>query len=144
VSIVTLEDIEENFDLFETWEDRYSYLIDLGGRLPVMDDALKTKERMVKGCVSRVWFDCNISNNEDGAEVFCLVADSDAMIVKGLIYLIMLAYNGKSISEIPNIDIKSSFEKLGLGKHLSPNRRNGFFSMVEYINAYVKECVCKR
>lgn len=124
----TLADLSESFALFDNWEDKYRYLIDLGDRLEPMDEALKTEENMVRGCTSRVWMAAGV---KDG--LFHFLADSDARIVKGLIYLLVIAYQDKSPSDILRIDINKTFEDLGLHQHISPNRRNGFFSMVERI-----------
>ena len=126
----TLEDLAENFTLFEDWEERYRYLIDLGRALPAMDEALKTDATLVKGCTSRVWLHASA---EQGAYRF--VADSDAHIVRGLIALLLAAYQGKSAREIADIDIETTFEAIGLNQHLSPNRRNGFFAMVERVKS---------
>lgn len=135
MTVDSLEDLEENFELFDSWEDKYSYLIDLGKQLPAFDDTLKTSEREVKGCVSKVWIDHWITSDDHGDKRLGFIADSDAMIVKGLIYILYIAFNDKKTGEIPNIDIESVFERLGLSSHLSPNRRNGFFSMVGYIQS---------
>lgn len=121
----TLEDLAESFALFDNWEDRYRYLIDLGSRVPPMDSALKTDENFVHGCTSRVWL---VAEVKDG--VFHFWADSDAKIVRGLIYLLMVAYQDRPVSDFHKINIQESFERLGLHQHLSPNRRNGFFSIV--------------
>ena len=135
MTVDTLQELEENFDLFDSWEDKYSYLIDLGKALPPMDGALKTDERKVKGCVSQVWIDWWVDNEGERQPVFRFVADSDALIVKGLIYILYTAYNDKTAAEIAGVNIEEVFERLGLSSHLSPNRRNGFFSMVGYIQA---------
>ncbi len=127
----TLNELVENFALFEDWEERYRYLIDLGRTLPAMDEALKTDETLVQGCTSRVWMHPKI---EDGKLHF--IADSDAHIVRGLIAVLDRAYQGQDLSNIGNIDIKSAFAQIGLDQNLSPNRRNGFFSMVERIQSY--------
>ena len=129
MTVDTLEELEENFDLFDSWEDKYSYLIDLGKALPPMDDALKTDERKVKGCVSQVWIDWWVDSEGERQPVFRFVADSDALIVKGLVYILYTAYNDKTAAEIAGVNIEEVFERLGLSSHLSPNRRNGFFSM---------------
>ncbi len=129
-----IHDLAENFALFDDWEERYRYLIDLGRQLPEMDDALKTEENSVKGCTSKVWMQANVENDH-----FHFVADSDAHIVRGLIALLFAAYEGKSLQEIQSIDIKAIFEQIGLAQNLSPNRRNGFFAMVERI----KELSCE-
>ncbi len=127
----TLAELTENFALFDDWEERYKYLIDLGKMLASMSDSLKTEETLVKGCTSRVWLLC-----ETGAGgVFHFTADSDAHIVRGLIAVLLSAYEGKTAEQIQNIDIEAAFREIGLDKHLSPNRRNGFFAMVERVRA---------
>lgn len=124
----TLEQLAESFALFSDWEERYRYLIDLGGRLAPMDPALKVEEHLVRGCTSKVWLVASIQNG-----VFHFIADSDAQIVRGLIYLLFVAYQNKSAEFVRTYDVESAFERLGLHQHLSPNRRNGFFAMVEKI-----------
>ena len=126
----TLEQFEEDFSLFDNWEDRYRYLIELGGRLKPMDDSLKTPETLVKGCTSQVWL---IAEIKDGR--FHFTADSDAHIVRGLVYLLLTAYQDKTAGEIRAVDIRTSFDRMGLHQHLSPSCRNGFFAMVERIRA---------
>lgn len=125
-----IDELKENFALFDDWEERYRYLIDLGRDLPKMDDDLKTEDNIVRGCTSQVWM---VANTDGG--VLSFKADSDAHIVRGLIALIMTAYQGQKVADIPNIDIEEAFREIGLDQHLSPNRRNGFFSMVEKIKA---------
>ena len=127
----TLEELTENFSLFDDWEERYKYLIDLGKGLKSMDDSLKNDKTLVKGCISQVWLICE--TNEAG--IYHFTADSDAHIVKGLIAVLLCAYEGKTAQEIAGVDIDASFEEIGLNQHLSPNRRNGFFAMVERVRA---------
>ncbi len=127
----TLPELIENFSLFDDWEGRYQYLIDLGNDVPPMDDALKTGATEVKGCVSKVW----LHYARDDAGRYHLMADSDGKITKGLVYIILAAYDGKTAEEIAVVDIEAEFGALGLNEHLSPNRRNGFFAMVEKIRA---------
>ncbi len=127
----TLEELAENFALFDDWEDRYKYLIDLGKNLEPMDEALKTEVTIVKGCTSRVWLVATADDN--GAYHF--TADSDAHIVRGLIAILLSAYEGKTAAQIKDIDIDQKFTDIGLSQHLSPNRRNGFFAMVERVRA---------
>lgn len=124
-----LEELTENFSLFDDWEERYKYLIDLGKNLPPMADSLKTEQTLVKGCTSQVWMICETDN--DGRYHF--TADSDAHIVRGLIFVILSAYQGKTAQDIQLMDIEKAFADIGLDQHLSPNRRNGFFAMVERI-----------
>lgn len=128
-----INELAENFALFDDWEERYRYLIDLGKSLPHMDEALKTDESLVRGCTSRVWMKADVRGGR-----FYFVADSDAHIVRGLIALLVSAYNGKSLEEIPKIDIAATFHEIGLDQHLSPNRRSGFFAMVENIKMLSK------
>lgn len=123
-----INELIENFALFDDWEERYRYLIDLGRNLPKMDEALKTEENLVRGCTSRVWMQADVS---DGKLHF--IADSDAHIVRGLIGVLMAVYQDKKLEEIKEIDIEDAFKQIGLDQNLSPNRRNGFFSMVERI-----------
>ena len=125
-----MEELVRNFALFDDWEERYRYLIDLGRALPPMNEALKTEENMVRGCTSKVWMVAEVKNG-----IFHFQADSDAHIVRGLIALLVTAYEGKPINEIAQIDIDGMFKTIGLDQNLSPNRRNGFFAMVERIRA---------
>ncbi|MCE7886293.1 MAG: SufE family protein [Alphaproteobacteria bacterium PRO2] len=125
-----LDEMVENFSLFSDWEERYRYLIDLGRTLPEMDNTLKTDENLVQGCTSRVWM---VAETRDGK--FHFTADSDAHIVRGLIALLAVAYQDKPVAELTGIDVEGAFKKIGLDQNLSPNRRNGFFAMVERIKA---------
>lgn len=130
MSASKLDELKENFELFDNWEDRYRYLIDLGRKLPKLDDALKTEEFIVKGCTSQVWMVPEIRGGH-----FYFKADSDAHIVRGLIGVLDFVYQGIAVDEIAKIDIRAAFDEIGLSQHLSPNRRNGFFAMVERIRA---------
>ncbi len=123
-----LDELSEHFELLDGWEERYRYLIDLGKQLRPMDDALKNEVTKVEGCMSQVWM---MAHQEDGALRF--VADSDAAIVRGLIAVLMIAYDGKTPSEIIGLDVGPVFDGLGLAQHVSMNRRNGFFAMVQRI-----------
>ncbi len=122
------DDIIETLSFFDSWEDRYRYIIDLGRELPPMDPALHTDERLVRGCQSQVWIDVT---REDGR--LQLAVDSDAFIVKGLLALILAAYNNRSADEILAFDVDGYFETLGLMQHLSPTRGNGLRAMVARI-----------
>lgn len=129
---MNIDELVDNFGFLEDWEDRYAYLIDLGGDLPPMDDALKTEQSKVKGCMSQVWM--ILGWDADGRLTF--LADSDAQIVRGLIAVLRVLFQGRSAAEIADIDVEQTFKRLGLDQHLSPNRRNGFFSMVERVKAF--------
>ena len=126
---MTLDEVVDNFSFLEDWEDKYKYLIDLGEGIPPFPDYMKTEENKVEGCMSQVWLTYNKSD-----DTYFFRADSDALIVKGLIAIIVLAYSAKTKEEIKGVDIRRIFKQLGLNNHLSPTRRNGFFSMVKRIN----------
>lgn len=126
-----IDEIIESFELLDDWEDRYSLLIDLGKKLPDFPEHLKIEENLVKGCVSKVWMVPEIENG-----IFTFQGDSDAHIVRGLVGLMHIIYSGQPVSTLKNIDIEGIFEKLGLIQNLSPNRRNGVFSMIEKIRGY--------
>lgn len=124
----TLQTIIDTFSILDDWEDRYAYLIDLGRNLPSFPEDQKTEANIVKGCTSQVWMVLTIKNDKIN-----IIADSDAHIVRGLIALVIAVYNDRSITEIQSINIEALFSEIGLSDHLSPNRRNGFFAMVEKI-----------
>ncbi len=130
----TLTEIEETFALFDDWEGRYAYLIDLGKTLPVLDAAHKIDSNLVRGCTSRVWM---VSHIENGKLYF--EADSDAHIVKGLVALLRVIFHGQELPEIAHYDVEKVFANLGLSQNLSPNRRSGFFAMVERLRAQARE-----
>jgi cysteine desulfuration protein SufE len=123
-----IDELKENFSLFDEWEDRYRYLIDLGRDLPPLDDAYRTDAYKVEGCMSQVWL---VPGSEDGRLTFR--ADSDSAIVKGLIAVLLALYSGRKPAEILATDIEGIFREIGLETHISPNRRNGFFAMVDTI-----------
>lgn len=125
---VTSDDIVETLSFFDSWEDRYRYIIDLGKDLPAMDDALKTDERIVRGCQSQVW----LVDDIDGERIRFQV-DSDAHIVRGLLAIVLAAYNGKTRQQILDFDTEAYFSQLDLVKHLSPTRGNGLRAMVARI-----------
>lgn len=127
----SIETLIDNFSLLESWEDKYQYLIDLGEALPTLDESLKNDTFRVMGCQSQVWLVPQIENNK-----FYFQADSDAIIVKGIIYILEAIYSGKDTNEIKNIEVEKIFATLGLEEHLSPSRRNGMVSMVEKIRFY--------
>jgi len=134
--MINTEQLIENFALFDTWEDRYQYLIDLGKNLPSLPKEFKTDEYKVKGCTSQVWFLPNDEEIKKGRISF--EGESDAFIVSGLIEILQIIYNGKTFEEAKSINIEEIFKKLGLEGHLSPTRRNGFFSMVQKIKSWIQ------
>jgi cysteine desulfuration protein SufE len=116
--------------VIDDWDERYRYIIDLGRKMPPFPEALRTDSVKVRGCASQVWL---VSTRENGKLAF--VGDSDALIVRGLIALLMQLYSGKTPAEILAIDAKQILTGLGLDTHLSQQRSNGLFSMVERIRA---------
>lgn len=124
----TSDDIVETLSFFDSWEDRYKYIIDLGKELPALDDAHRTDANIVRGCQSQVW----LTSRREG-ERFFFEADSDAFIVKGLLAVVLAAYNGKTAKQIAEFDIEGYFEQLNLLKHLSVTRGNGLRAMVKRI-----------
>jgi cysteine desulfuration protein SufE len=125
---ITADDIIENLGFFDSWEDRYRYIIDLGRELPELPGEMRSDERLVRGCQSQVWIDIAEADNR-----LQLSADSDAFIVKGLLAVVLAAYNNKTPAEILDFDIEAYFEELGLMRHLSATRGNGLRAMVARI-----------
>ena len=127
----TLKEIQaeviEDFSMYDEWLDKYEYLIDLGRRLEPFPEELKTEDRLIKGCQSRVWLDTTV----EGDRLF-FRADSDAIITKGIISLLIGVYSGRTAREIADDDF-SFVEQLGLRENLSPPRANGLASMVATI-----------
>ncbi len=128
---MTIDELIEGFELFEDWEERYRYIIEMGRKLEALPEDAKIELNRVQGCVSSVWMISDASASSPPR--FTFKADSDSHIVRGLIGILLLAYSDKTADDIASVDIDDIFERLGLGRHLSPNRRNGFFSMVERI-----------
>jgi cysteine desulfuration protein SufE len=125
---ISSEDIVETLGFFDAWEDRYKYIIDLGKELPPLPDSLRTDDRLVKGCQSQVWVDVR---ERDGRLHFAV--DSDAFIVKGLLGVVLAAYNHQTPQTIRDFDIEGYFARLDLLSHLSPTRGNGLRAMVARI-----------
>lgn len=127
--MISIEEIQSNFSFLDDWEDKYRYLIELGEGLAPFPEAYKNDTYKVDGCMSQVW----LYPMKDDAGVYSFIADSDAIIVKGLIAVILAAFNNKTVEQIQSVPIDEIFNQLGLETHLSPTRRNGFFAMVEKI-----------
>ena len=123
-------EIVDEFSAFEDWMDKYEYIIELGKSVPVIDECQKTEANLIKGCQSRVWLS---SEFRDGRLFFA--ADSDAIITKGIISLLVRVYNGRRPDEILSSDF-SFVEKIGLKDNLSPTRANGLVSMIRQIQNY--------
>lgn len=123
-------EIIESFSLFDEWTDKYEYLIDLGKNLPQIPPEKMTEEHLVKGCQSRVWLDAEL----DG-KLLKFTADSDAIVTKGIIALLIKVLSGHTPKEILESDLYF-VEKIGLREHLSPTRANGLVSMIKQMKVY--------
>ena len=130
---MSIDEIIENFELLEEWDDRYRYLIELGRTLPPLPEQARNDANKVQGCASQVWLATSIKPDGASGPVLNFQADSDAHIVRGLIAVLFALYSGKGAKEILSTDAVALFEKLGLRDHLTPQRSNGFRSMVERI-----------
>jgi len=130
-----IDEIIDNFSLLDEWDDRYRYLIELGRELPPLAAEAHNEANKVRGCASQVWLDTSVRPNGAGGPVLSFVGDSDAHIVRGLIAILFAVYSGKSAKTILATDAVALFEKMGLREHLTPQRSNGFKSMVERIKA---------
>ena len=124
------EELIDEFALFDDWMEKYEHLIELGKSLPLIDPELKTDERIIKGCQSKVWLDAKL---EDGKVLF--TADSDAIITKGIIAVLIRVFSGHSPEKIA--EAKTEFiDQIGLREHLSPTRANGLLSMIKQMKLY--------
>ena len=124
-------ELVDEFSDIDDWMDRYSYIIDLGNSLPEIDDSKKTPSNLIEGCQSRVWLDASL--DEEGRVHF--TADSDAIIVKGIISLLISVLNGHTPDEILNADLHF-INDIGLGEPLSPTRSNGLVALVKQMKVY--------
>jgi len=131
MTISTLQDeLIEEFSLFDDWMDKYEHLIELGKSLPLIDASLKTDDRLIKGCQSKVWLDAKLQNNK-----VLFTADSDAIITKGIIAVLIRVFSNQSPEEIINADTHF-IDTIGLKEHLSPTRANGLVSMIKQMKLY--------
>ncbi len=126
------EDIADAFDFLDDWEDRYRHVIDLGKAMPALEDAFRVPATKVDGCASQVWLLPEITG--DGADAtFRFRGDSDAMIVRGLIAILIALYSGLAVREVLKVDAGGELGRLGLNDHLSAQRSNGLSAMVARI-----------
>lgn len=124
------EDIIEEFSMFDDWEERYQYMIDLGKTLPLIDEQYKTDDHIIKGCQSKVWLNAQMDNDK-----VVFTADSDAIITKGIIAILIRAFSNQHPKAI--IESNTDFiDEIGLKEHLSPTRANGLVSMIKQIKMY--------
>lgn len=124
------QEIVETFGFLNNWEERYEHMIDLGKSLPLIDSEYKTNDFIIKGCQSQVWMHAELKENR-----LFFTADSDAIITKGIIAILVEVFSGQSPMDIINSDIKF-VDQIGIKEHLSPTRANGLMSMIKQIKFY--------
>lgn len=131
------EEIIADFSMFEDWEGKYEYMIDLGKNLPLIDPKYKTEQYLIKGCQSQVWLHADLEQDK-----VIFTADSDAIITKGIVAILINVFSGQKAIDIleANLDF---IDKIGLKEHLSPTRANGLVSMIEQIKLYAKALTLK-
>ena len=133
---MSIEQIIDDFGILDSWDDRYRYVIELGRGLDTLEESERTPENKVQGCASQVWFVSETQPAKNGGgPVIELKGDSDAHIVKGLIAILFALYSGQPAKKILDTDAIALFNRLGLGEHLTPQRSNGFRSMVDRIRS---------
>lgn len=125
----SMEELIETFEDLQEWDERYDFMIDLGRELPALPAELQTEENIVEGCMSTVWL---VTGLPDGVgKPMAIQADSDSIIVKGLIVILLAFYSRQTSAEIVDSNVGEFLKQLGLDQHLSPQRRNGLFSMIK-------------
>lgn len=139
MEIKTIQDeIVDEFSMFDDWDERYQYVIDLGKSLPLINEQYKTDENIIKGCQSKVWLH---GEEEDGKVIF--TADSDAILTKGIIAILIRVFSNQKAEDILQADT-SFLDEIGLKEHLSPTRANGLVSMIKQIKMYALAFSAKR
>ena len=128
------ESLVEAFEMFDSWEDRYRFLIDLGRKLPAYPAEARTEENLVRGCQSQVWL---LATPKDSAIDF--VADSDSTLVKGLIAILRKVYANQPPRDVLNFDVDAFLERLGLNSNLSMSRRNGLSGMIKRVRSLAEQ-----
>lgn len=124
------EGLVEEFSLFDDWMDKYEHLIELGKSLPLIDPALKSDDKLIKGCQSKVWLNAELKDNQ-----VVFTADSDAIITKGIIAVLIRVFSDQTPQEIIQADLQF-IDEIGLKEHLSPTRANGLVSMIKQMKLY--------
>ena len=130
---MTIDEIIDNFEFLDDWDDRYRYLIDLGRTLEPLPDEAHNDANKVRGCMSQVWLETKVEPGPVGEPVLHFLGDSDALIVRGLVALMLTLFSGHTAKEILAADAQGLFKRLGFEQHLTPQRSNGLRSMVDRI-----------
>lgn len=133
----TVEELLETFEDLQQWDERYDFMIDLGRELPKFPPELQTEDNIVEGCMSTVWMSTQLSDAD--VQHMEIQADSDSIIVKGLIVILLAFYSQKTPIQIVESDASDYLKTLGLDQHLSPQRRNGLFSMIKRLKVLASE-----
>lgn len=128
------EQISDDFSFLDNWEDRYRYVMELGRTLPPLDAQLRTDQNKVRGCASQVWLASRLIGDQ-GARTLHFDGDSDAHLVRGLVAILFVLVQDRTPAAILAVDPHAAFAELGLGEHLTPQRSNGFASMVARVRA---------
>ena len=136
-----IAEIIDNFSVLDDWDDRYRYLIELGRQLPPLAPSAYNDANKVQGCASQVWLDTHVRPNGAGGPILTFIGDSDAHIVRGLIAILLALFSGRHAKDILATDAVALFDEMGLREHLTPQRSNGFRSMVERIRTEARAAV---
>lgn len=131
--MTSINDIIDDFALIDDWEERYRYVIELGRMLEPLSDEARSEHNKVRGCASQVWLETRKETGNDQNVRLVFSGDSDAHIVRGLIYILLTLFSGQTPGDILKIDTQNVFSELGLTEHLTPQRSNGVRAMVERI-----------
>ena len=124
------DEIVDEFSMFDDWMERYEYIIELGKKLPLIKDEFKTEDNIIKGCQSKVWL-----KGEQNSDVIVFTADSDAILTKGIIAILIRTFSNQKAADILAADL-DFIDEIGLKEHLSPTRANGLVSMIKNIKMY--------
>lgn len=138
MTATAFDELVENFELFDDWEERYRYVIDLGKQMPSFPEEKKTDETLVEGCVSRVWLEESVTGSGPNARIE-FTGDSDAFIVKGLIAVLQTLFSGQTAKSILETDTSTALARIDLSAHLSPQRSNGLNAMVTRIKGFAAD-----
>ena len=138
-----IDQLLDDFELLDDWEDRYRYVIELGRTLPPLPEAERTEANKVRGCASQVWLATHVSD-EDGTRRMAFAGDSDALIVKGLVAIVIALFDGRKPAEIRDADAEALFSRLDLRAHLTSQRSNGLRALVDRIKADAERALDNR
>jgi cysteine desulfuration protein SufE len=136
---LTMKEVIDTFAALDDWEARFTYLLDLGRQVPVLEEVDLVDENRILGCVSQVWLKCEITSDDPPRLQF--VANSDSQLVTGLIAILMVLYNGRTLGEVLRIDARDVLQQMDLDTNLSPTRRNGLFAMVQQLQGHARRGV---